>query len=159
VFHSHVKAFYHEEERDLGRGALVLSEDHLVRFARKKFFGGLEEHWYYLSDIVNVKDYDNGFTVEVYFKPEEEEPGHIETIFYEPENEEDHDKWLELLTPKKMKEAAQPTTQQNTPVPQAVRELVKEKETIHEFMVKCPHCDTWYELKKGRCTFCHAAPP
>jgi len=163
VFQSPAAASYETEEgnENIGRGLLTLYEDHSVVFFRKKLLRGYEENYSYdLSDIINIKGYDNGFTAEVYYGATEETPSYVTTYFYEIENEEEIDKWVELLTPKKTEKAApQPiaSAQQNIPV---FMKEIKEKETIREVvMIRCPHCRTKYEETQNRCPHCGAAPP
>ena len=162
MFQSPATASYETEggNENIGRGLLTLYEDHSVVFFRKKLLRGYEENYSYnLSDIINIKGYDNGFTAEVYYGATEETPSYVTTYFYEIENEEEIDKWIELLAPKKTaREAPQPIAPAQQNIPAFMKEI-KEKETVREIVkIRCSHCKTTFEESLGRCPHCGAPP-
>jgi hypothetical protein len=136
----------------IGSGILVLLDNDTVAFGKKRLLGGYNqepEHWYRLSDIIEIKDYSDGLDVEVYYEATDDEPAEVITYFYELKGETN--RWLETLSAKKTKK---PTSE--TATPQNVQPImIKEREVIREIVkVRCRHCGNLYDERDNRCPHC-----
>ena len=136
----------------LGKGILVLSDEGMIGFVRKKLLGGYEpelNHSYNVSEIVKTKDYADGLDIEVYFSATEEEPAEVVTYFYELKRETS--RWLEAISSREVKKTASSETQRE----QAQRVVIKEREVIREIVkVRCRHCGNLYDERQDRCPHC-----
>jgi hypothetical protein len=167
ILESHATAFIDtkDEKGDrvsvpVGKGLLVLRDDDKVDFVKKKLFGGYQQepnHSYYVSRIVNLKEYSDGLDVEAYYPATEEGPAEVVTVFYELN---DASRWYETLQSMRAKKEPKPAASEATLTPQqpVIREIIKE--TIREVpMVYCPNCDERYEERLSRCPYCNAPHP
>jgi hypothetical protein len=138
------------EVSSIGKGLLTLTQDNRVAFRTRNLFGFYEKeahHYYYLSDIVKVKGYSNGFRTEVYYEEEDDEPAEVITYYYELED--GRDRWLRALAkPAK----GSPVTQQPS-----TKEIIREKETVREIVkIRCRNCGTRFDETIDRCPHCDA---
>lgn len=133
----------------IGRGILTLTQDHRVSFRKKGLLGVCDKeahHYYYLSNIVKVKGYSDGFHTEVYYDATDDEPAEVITYYYEPK--EGPSRWLSALVKKQEKPKPE------SPVIQQViiKEIVKEKEIVK--VRTCSHCGNDYNQTDNRCPHC-----
>jgi rubrerythrin len=138
------------EVSSIGKGLLTLTQDNRVTFRTRNLFGFYDKevhHYYYLSDILKVKAYSDGFRTEVYYEEEDNEPAEVITYCYELE--EGRDRWLRALA-KPAKES--PVAQQPS-----TKEIIREKETVREIVkIRCRNCGTRFDETIDRCPHCDA---
>jgi hypothetical protein len=142
------------EVRDIGRGLLILTQDNRIEFRKRRIIGTYENephHYYYLSHVLKVKGYSNGFHCEVYYDATDNEPAEVITYYYEPKD--GPDRWLSVLA-KKEQERPEPAS----PVPQQpIKEIIREKEIVREVVkIRCRHCGELFEERISRCPHCGA---
>jgi hypothetical protein len=138
------------EVADVGNGLLTLTQDSMVAFRKRNLFGFYDRephHYYYLSDILKVKGYSDGFRTEVYYEAEDDEPAEVITYYYELKD--GRDRWLRAL--------AKPVKESPVPQQPSIKEIIREKETVREIVkIHCRNCDTRFDEKLDRCPHCGA---
>jgi predicted Zn-ribbon and HTH transcriptional regulator len=143
------------EVRNIGRGLLRLTQDNRIDFRKRRLIGAYEKephHYYYLSHVVKVERYSNGFHCEVYYDATDNKPAEVITYYYEPKD--GPDQWLKDLAKKKEQERPEPAS----PLPQQpIKEIIREKEIVREVVkIRCRHCGELFEERISRCPHCGA---
>jgi rubrerythrin len=142
------------EVTSIGRGLLTLTQYDMIAFRRRNILGAYNketDHSYYLSDVIKVKGYSDGFHTEVYWDATDDEPAEVITYYYEPE--EGLEQWLKVLKEKTTKRKPESVS-----IPQqSTKEVIKERETVREIIkIRCRNCGEPYEERMNRCPYCNA---
>ena len=143
------------EVSSIGRGLLTLTQDDMIAFRKRNLLGAYDRephHYYYLSNIVKVKGYGNGFHTEIYYDATDDEPAEVITYYYEPKDAPD--RWLRVLA-KKQEKPESPVNQQPS-----IKEIIREKEIVREIVkIRCRHCGELFEERINRCPNCGVPDP